>query len=152
MFLPEVLEGNVVAVEDVSLGFAHIGDANRKRATRPQSAFAVPSVLPKMPIVPRRRAARLGVIVGDPEPAVGKNRPVACARAAAVKHSSQTVFTAVDPGIFSRTLFDSLHECHCLPDAHRTSAIMRVLFEIEYEQNAGPVLFLVGRRINNRMG
>lgn len=70
MFLPEVLEGNVVAVEDVALGFSHVGNADRKCVARTQTAFAVTGVLPKMPIAPRRDAPRLGVVIRDPEPTI----------------------------------------------------------------------------------
>src|SRR5262249_142480 len=120
-------------------------------APRTQTALAVAGVLPEMPIAPWRSVTRLRMIVGDPEPAVGENRAISPARTATVKHRAQTIFAAVNAGIFSGTLFDSLHKGNSLPDAHRTAAIVIVHFEIEHEQNARTVFFFVGRGIHNWM-
>ena len=151
MFLPKVLKRNIVAIENVSLGFAHVRDTDRERAAWTQSALAIPGVLPEMPVAPGRGVTRLRVVVRDPEPAVGKNRAIGSSRAAAPEHRAQTIFAAVNPRVFSGPLFDSLDESGRLRGAHRAAAIMRVLFEIEHEQNAGPIFFLVRRGIHNRM-
>ena len=86
MFLPESGELGVVAAENIAFGFAHIGDADRKSVAGAQPAFAVAGVLPKVPTAPWRSAARLGVIIRDPEPAIGKHRAMRRTRTAAVQH------------------------------------------------------------------
>jgi len=141
VFLPESLKKRVVAAKNVALGFSKIGDADRKRAARTQTAFAVTGVLPQVPALPRRGGPRLVVIIGDPKPAIGKDSPMRGGRAAPVQHLAQTIFAPVDPGIFAGPLFDSLHEDDRLRHAHGSAGIMPVLFEIENEQNARP-LFL----------
>src|SRR5260370_18984130 len=141
VFLPESLKKRVVAAKNVALGFSKIGDADRKRAARTQTAFAVTGVLPKVPTFPRRGGPRLVVIIGDPKPAIGKDSPIRGGCAAPGQHLAQTIFAPVDPGIFSRALFDPLHERDRFRHAHRSAGIMPVLFEIENEQNARP-LFL----------
>ena len=110
VFLPESLEKRVVTAENVALGFSKIGDADRKRAPRTQTAFAVTGVLPQVPASPRRGGPRLVVIIGNPKPAIGKDRAMRFGRAAPVQHLPQTIFAPVDPGIFAGPLFDSLHE------------------------------------------
>src|SRR5260370_22205611 len=96
VFLPESLKKRVVAAKNISLGFSKIGDTDRKRAARTQTAFAVTGVLPKVPASPRRSGPRLIVIIGDPKPAIGKNRAMSVGRAAAVQHLPQTIFAPVD--------------------------------------------------------
>src|SRR5437016_10000378 len=54
VFLPESLKKRVVAAKNIALGFSKIGDADRKRAARTQTAFAVTGVLPQVPALPRR--------------------------------------------------------------------------------------------------
>ena len=66
MFLPERLKQRVVAAENISLGFAHVRDADRKGAAWSQSAFTVAGVLPQVPMAPRRSASRFVVIISDP--------------------------------------------------------------------------------------
>src|SRR5207302_1010027 len=86
VFLPERLKERVVAAENISLGSAQVRDAGRKRIARPQSAFAVTGVLPQIPMPPRRSIARLVVVIGDPEPAIGKDRAMRGRNAAAIQH------------------------------------------------------------------
>ena len=92
MFLPESLKKRVVAAKNVALGFSKIGDADRKRAARTQTAFAVTGVLPQVPASPRRGGPRLVVIIGDPKPAIGKHSAMSGGRAATVQHLPQTIF------------------------------------------------------------
>ena len=66
MFLPECLERDIVAVEDIAFGLADVRDALRKTATRTQIALAVTGILPEVPTIPRRRVARLEMIIGNP--------------------------------------------------------------------------------------
>ncbi len=66
MFLPECLERDIVAVENIAFGLADVRDALRKTATRTQIALAVTGILPEVPTIPRRRVARFGMIVRDP--------------------------------------------------------------------------------------
>src|SRR5438128_12244911 len=137
MFLPEGLKERVVAAENISLRASQIGDAGRKHVARAKSAFAVTGVLPQIPMAPGRGIARLVVIIGDPEPAIGENGAMGGGCAATVQHLSQPKFAAVNAGIFSGALFDSFYESGRLSRAHRTARIMAVYFEIEHEQNTG---------------
>ena len=66
VLLPECLERDVVAVENVPFGFAHVADADRKLSARAQSAFAVAGVLPEVPMIPWRGVARLKMIIRNP--------------------------------------------------------------------------------------
>src|SRR5206468_13127017 len=104
--------------KNISLSFSKISDADRKRAPRTQTAFAVTGVLPKVPASPRRSGPRLVVIIGDPTPAIGKNRAMNSGRAAPEQHLAQPIFTPVDPGIFAGPLFDPLHERDRLRHTH----------------------------------
>src|SRR5439155_9262744 len=143
VFLPESLKKRVVAAKNIALGFSKIGDADRKRAPRTQTAFAVTGILPQVPASPRRRGPRLVVIIGDPKPAIGKDSPMRGGRAAPEQHLAQTIFASVDPGIFAGPLFDSLHERDRLGHAHGSAGIMAVLFEIEHEQHACALFFRI---------
>src|SRR5438876_6648042 len=143
MFLPESLKKRVVAPKNISLSFSKVGDADRKRAPRTQTAFAVTGVLPKVPTSPRRRGPRLIVIIGDPKPAIGKDSPMRGGRAAPEQHLAQPIFASVDPGIFAGAFFDPLHERDRLGHAHTPAGIMTVLFKIQHEQHARALFFRI---------
>ena len=151
MFLPEGLKQCIVAAKNISFGSSQIRDAGWIRVAWTQTAFTVASVLPKVPASPWRSISRLVVIIGDPKPAIGNHAAMGGGRAAPVQHLAQTKFAAVNPGIFSGALFDSLDERSRLGRAHRATRIMTVLFEIEHEQYTRPRFFRVGSGIDQRM-
>jgi len=143
VFLPESLEGDIVAAKNVALCFSKIGNAGWIGAARTQTAFAVAGVLPQVPTSPGRGGPWFGVIIGDPKPAVGKNGAMRGGCAASVQHLAQTIFAGVDPGIFSSALFDPFNERDRLRDAHRAARVMAVLFEIEHQQHASAAFFRI---------
>ena len=76
MFGPEGSKRGGAAAENVAFGLWNIGHAFRESGTGAKTTFSVASVLPEMPITPRRGRARFIMIIGNPQPAVGKNLPL----------------------------------------------------------------------------
>src|SRR6266404_6097311 len=90
-----------------------------------------------MPAIPRRGVSRLGVVVCHPQPAIRNGPAMRGGCAGPVKHLAQSTLAAIEAGILSGPLVDSLHERDRLCHVHRSTGIMPVLFEIEDEQYAG---------------
>ena len=65
MLLPESLQARQAASEDIAFRFSDVGDTLREHGAR-KITRAITRVLPKVPMIPRRRFARFGMIVRDP--------------------------------------------------------------------------------------
>ena len=65
VLLPESLQARQATAEDIAFRFSDVGDALREHGAR-KITRPITRVLPKVPTIPRRRAARFGMIVRDP--------------------------------------------------------------------------------------
>src|SRR5436190_14493057 len=102
-----------MTAKNIPLGLANIGDTFWKSRAR-KIAFAISTVLPEMPLIPRGGIARLEVIICDPQPAVGE-RALLCRRhVPTIKHLPKTIFAAIQTGILAGAFTDSFHEGDCL--------------------------------------
>src|SRR5882724_11173446 len=91
VFVPEELQRDAVAAENIPLGVANVGDPSWIHAAR-KIALAIARVLPEVPIIPWRRVARLEMVIRDPEPAVRECSPLRRGHSRTVKHLPETIF------------------------------------------------------------